>query len=173
MIIVIACALIICFIGVFGFNRLNTLKQTVDETWSDVNVQLKRRHDLIPNLVATVQGYAKHETNLFDAVTKLRTQAMELTTSDITAKSNVEQELATNLKSVVALAENYPDLKANTNFLKLQDELTETEDEIASSRRIFNTSVADYNTTVKSFPTNLIAQAAHFTPASFFQNTNE
>jgi LemA protein len=170
MIYIFGLILIIGLWVIISFNKLNSRKQLVSEAWSDIDVQLKRRHDLIPNLIGLVQEYAAHEKSLFTEVTQLRSQAMTLGTNDISARSEVEKELESNLKSLLAVAEAYPDLKANTNYLKLQQELTDTEDEIASARRIYNSNVADYNTLVLSFPGNIIAVAAHFTTAGFFQN---
>lgn len=149
------------------YNGLITLKNRVDEAWSDINVQLKRRYDLIPNLVNTVKGYAAHEKELFENVTKARTAAMG-------ANSPVEKEKAENmlsgtLKSLFAVSENYPELKANQNFLELQRELTDTEDKIQASRRFYNGNVRDFNTKIEIFPSNILAGMLSFTKREFFQ----
>lgn len=160
--------IVVCVI--YLYNRLISSKQNVAEAWSGIDVQLKRRHDLIPNLVNLVKGYATYEKNLFEQITELRTKALSLNTDDIKGKSSVETDIEKSLKSIIAIAESYPDLKANTTYLELQEALTETEDQIASARRIYNSNAADYNTIVLSFPTNLLASLFHFSPSSYFQN---
>lgn len=162
--------LLISIYFVVSYNRLTSDRQNVIEAWSGIDVQLKRRHDLIPNLVQLVNAYATYEKNTLEELTQLRTRFLAIGPNDISAKSDVEQQIQKHLDSVVAIAEKYPDLKANTNYLKLQDELTETEDQIASARRIYNSNTADYNTRVMIFPNNLIAPLFHFTPYGFFQN---
>jgi LemA protein len=149
------------------YNGLIRLKNRVDEAWSDIDVQLKRRYDLIPNLVNTVKGYATHEKELFEKVTEARTRAMNAgTTAD---KADAENALSGTLKTLFAVSENYPDLKANTNFLELQRELSDTENKIQASRRFFNGNVMEYNTKIQVFPTNLFAGMLNFAKRDFFE----
>jgi len=156
--------LAIAIIGIY--NGLITLKNRVDEAWSDIDVQLKRRYDLIPNLVNTVKGYATHEKELFEKVTAARTAAMGAGTP--AQKEQAENMLSGTLKSLFAVAENYPDLKANQNFLELQRELTDTEDKIQAARRFYNGNVRDFNTKIQVFPTNIFAGMLNFTKREFF-----
>ncbi len=149
------------------YNALVRLRNRTDEAWSDIDVQLKRRYDLIPNLVDTVKGYAKHERELFEKVTAARTAAMGA--GSPVEKGKAENVLTGALKSVFAVAENYPDLKATENFQKLQDELTDTENKIMAARRFYNGNVRDLNTKIETFPTNLIAGPLGFKPHEFFQ----
>lgn len=149
------------------YNGLITLKNRVDEAWSDIDVQLKRRHDLIPNLVNTVKGYATHEKELFEKVTAARTAAMGAGTP--AEKEQAENALSGTLKTLFAVSENYPDLKANQNFLELQRELTDTEDKIQASRRFYNGNVRDFNTKLQVFPTNLLAGMLGFAAREFFE----
>ncbi len=149
------------------YNGLITLKNRVDEAWSDIDVQLKRRHDLIPNLVSTVKGYATHEKELFEKVTQARTAAMGATGP--VEKEAAENALSGTLKTLFAVSENYPDLKANQNFLELQRELTDTEDKIQASRRFYNGNVRDFNTKIEVFPTNIIAGMLGFAKREFFE----
>jgi LemA protein len=153
------------------YNGLIRARVRVDEAWSDINVQLKRRYDLIPNLVESVKGYAAHEKNVLEDVTAARTAAMSATGLD--AKAKAEDNLAGTLKSLFAVAENYPDLKANQNFLQLQGELVDTEDKIQASRRFYNGGVSDYNQRLQVFPTNLIANMLGFTARDFFAVENQ
>ncbi|MDO8590452.1 MAG: LemA family protein [bacterium] len=152
---------------VFSYNRFVSLINRAKEAWSDIDVQLKRRYDLIPNLVATVKGYATHESSAFENVTKARSAAMGAGT--IAEKGQAENMLAGALKSVFAIAEAYPDLKANQNFLGLQSELSDTENKIQAARRFYNGNVRDLNTSIESFPGNVIAGAFHFSKMEFFQ----
>ncbi len=149
------------------YNGLIGLKNRVEEAKSDIDVQTKRRYDLIPNLVETVKGYAKHEKNVFIDVTKARTQAMGA--KGMANKAEAENMLTDALKSVFAIAENYPELKANENFSKLQDELTGTEDKIEASRRFYNGNVRDFNTRIQVFPNNIIANNLGFTKKELFE----
>lgn len=149
------------------YNSLIKLKNRVDEAWSDIDVQLKRRYDLIPNLINTVKGYAAHEKELFEKVTEARTQAMGA--QNPADKEKAENMLSGTLKSLFAVAENYPDLKANQNFLELQRELTDTEDKIQASRRFYNGNVRDFNTKIEVFPNNIFAGMLHFVKRDFFQ----
>ncbi|HTY39976.1 MAG TPA: LemA family protein [Candidatus Paceibacterota bacterium] len=150
----------------FTFNRLVTWRNRVKEASSDIEVQQKRRYDLIPNIVETVKGYAKHEDAVFTKVTQARAAAMGAT--DPKAKLDAENALSSTLKSLFAVSESYPELKANQNFLALQQELTDTEDKIQAARRFFNTNVRDYNTSLETFPTNMIANMFGFKPYEFF-----
>jgi LemA protein len=153
--IIIAIIIILVIIGAVMYNGLVKLNMRAQEAWSDISVQLKRRYDLIPNLVNTVKGYAKHEKTVFEDVTKARSHAMQQQSVQGSAKA--EGEFSGALKSLFAVAENYPELKANQNFLSLQSELTDTEDKIQAARRFYNGVVRDFNTKRQSFPTNIFA----------------
>jgi len=150
-----------------AYNSLVTLKVRVDEAWSDITVQLKRRLDLIPNLVETVKGYAKHESGVFEEVTKARANAMNAQGVKETAASENQFEGA--LKSLFAVAESYPDLKANQNFIELQQELVDTEDKIQASRRFYNGGVRDLNTKIQMFPSNVVANMFGFKSREFYE----
>ena len=152
---------------IWAFNRLVTLRNRVKEAWSDIEVQLKRRYNLIPNLVNTVKGYAAHERELFQKVTEARTRAMRAQT--VKEKAESENFLSSTLKTLFAVAENYPDLKASTNFLELQRELRDTEDKIQAARRFYNTNARDFNIKIEVFPSNMIAQMFGFKKADFFE----
>lgn len=154
-----------------AYNSLVRGKNQVKEAWSDIDVQLKRRHNLIPNLVETVKGYAKHEREAFESVTEARAKALGASSPE--DKANAENALTSTLKSLFAISENYPDLKANTNFLELQRELSDTENKIQASRRFYNTNVRDFNTSVESVPTNVIASMFHFEKFEFFEVEDE
>ncbi|HTX86586.1 MAG TPA: LemA family protein [Candidatus Nanoarchaeia archaeon] len=151
------------------YNGLVRGKNRTDEAWSDIDVQLKRRYDLIPNLVETVKGYAAHEKTTFENVVNARNRAMSITDGASSAKGEAENMLSGALKSVFALAEAYPDLKANQNFLELQRELTDTEDKIQAARRFYNGNVRDFNTSLQVFPTNVINGMLNFKAYEFFQ----
>ncbi len=151
---------------ILSYNRLVTLRNRSREALSDIDVQTKRRYDLIPNLVETVKGYAGHEKSVLENVTAARTRAMGAGTG--TAKADAENQLSGALKTLFAVAENYPQLKANENFSKLQDELTDTEDKIQAARRFYNGNVRDLNTALERFPTNLIASIFGFSKMEFF-----
>ena len=148
------------------YNGLIRSRNRVDEAWSDIEVQLKRRYDLIPNLVSTVKGYATHESGVFEKVTAARTAAMGAGT--MKDKLTQENMLSGALKSLFAVAENYPELKANQNFLQLQNDLTDTEDKIQAARRFYNGNVRDFNTKLQVFPTSIIAGMMNFKPRDFF-----
>lgn len=166
-------------IGVIGliwvgttYNSLVGLRNDVKKGFSGIDVQLKRRTDLIPNLINTVKGYAKHEKELLENVTKARTSIMDASNNgDIKAMAEGENMLSGALKSVFAVAENYPDLKANENFVKLQEELGETEDQIAASRRIYNENATYFNNKIEMFPSNLIAGMFNFKQSELFEAT--
>jgi LemA protein len=150
------------------YNSLVGLKNHVKESWSDVDTELKRRYDLIPNLVSTVKGYAAHEKEVLEKVTEARTRAISSTGSPQSQAAD-ENGLVKTLKSLFAVAENYPDLKANTNFLELQKELVNTEDRIQAARRFYNGNVREYNNRVQMFPSNMIASMFKFKQAEFFE----
>ncbi len=154
---------------VASYNGLVTLKNRAKEAWADIDVQLKRRYDLIPNLVETVKGYATHERELFERVTKARVSAMSA--QGVHEKAEAENMLSGTLKTLFAVSENYPDLKASVNFLELQRELTDTEDKVQASRRFYNTNVRDLNIKIESFPDNLIAKAFKFKEMELFEAT--
>jgi len=169
-IIIIVVAVILGWVLVM-YNSLIRRRNQVDEAWSDIDVQLKRRHNLIPNLVESVKGYASHERGTLDSVTKARTQAQEATTPEEHAKA--ENMLTSTLKTLFAVAENYPELKANANFLELQRELSDTENKIQASRRFYNGNVRDYNTAIQSVPTNIVANLFKFARREFFELEDE
>ena len=158
-------ALIIIWL-VFAYNRFIVYGVRVKEAWSDIDVQLKRRHDLIPNLVETVKGYMTHERQVFEKVTEARSRAVGAKSKD--EKLGAENALSSTLKTLFAVSENYPDLKANANFLDLQRELADTENKIQAARRFYNSNVMDYNTKINTFPSNLIAGAFGFKKEEFF-----
>lgn len=157
--------IILWFIAVF--NGIVTLRNRTQEAWSDIDVQLKRRHDLIPNLVETVKGYAKHERELFEKVTQARANAIQAKGAAEAGKA--ENVLTDALKSVFAVAENYPELKASQNFQKLQDELTDTENKIEAARRFYNGNVRDFNTKIQVFPNSMVAGMVSAKPFDLFQ----
>jgi len=160
LVIIIAVIVVIGIIVAALYNGLVRLNQQADEAWSDITVQLKRRYDLIPNLVNTVKGYAAHEKTVFEDVTKARASAMQAQGPAETAKA--ENQFSQTLKSLFAVAENYPQLRASENFQQLQGELTDTEDKIMASRRFYNGVVRDFNTKRKVFPTNIFATMLGF-----------
>lgn len=153
------------------YNSLITLRNRTDEAWSDIDVQLKRRYDLIPNLVETVKGYASHERETLEKVTQARNMAMSAEGKH--DKAEAENMLSQTLKSLFAVAENYPDLKASQNFLQLQDDLKDTEDKIQAARRFYNANVRDFNTKIQIFPNNVIAGQLNFEKYEFFEIENE
>jgi LemA protein len=159
-------AILVLFV-IFAYNRLVSTKVEKDNAWSQIDVQLKRRYDLIPNLVETVKGYAKHERETLERVIQARNQAVAAPT--VAEKAAAEQQLTTAVRGLLAIAEAYPDLKANQNFLALQEELTATENRIGFARQHYNDVVGNYNTTLMSFPTNLLAGMFGFRPGDFFQ----
>lgn len=154
-------------IGVFIYNGLVKAKVRTDEAWSDINVQLKRRYDLIPNLINTVKGYAKHEKTVFEEVTEARAQA--LSAQSVTEVAQADNQFQAALKSLFAVTEAYPDLKANESFQQLQAELVDTEDKIQAARRFYNGAARDLNIKIQSFPTNLIAGMLGFKTRDFFE----
>ena len=157
---------------IFTYNGLVTLRNRVKEAWSDIDVQLKRRHDLIPNLVESVKGYLKHERELLENVTKYRAQAMEAQGSgNTTALGQAEGMLGSMLSGLRVAVEAYPDLKANTNVAQLMDELSDTENKLSASRRFYNGQTRDFNTKLEVFPTNMIGGMLKFTKFDFFEIT--
>lgn len=169
IILIIVVLLVLVVAGLF--NRFVKLRTRVKEAWSDIDVQLKRRYDLIPNLVETVKGYATHESETLQKVTEARTKAMGA--QSIEEHAQAENMLTGALKSLFAVSESYPDLKANQNFLELQRELTDTENKIQASRRFYNTNVRDMNISVESFPSNIIASIFSFKKENFFELEEE
>jgi LemA protein len=166
IILIIVLALIALWV-VFAFNRFVRLINRAKEAWADIDVQLKRRYDLIPNLVNTVKGYATHESSAFENVTKARSAAMGAQTPE--EKGKAENMLTGALKSIFAIAEAYPDLKANQNFMELQRELSDTENKIQAARRFYNGNVRDLNIGIESFPSNVIAGVFKFSKMEFFE----
>ena len=168
--VIIVILVLLAAVAVFGYNSLVRRRNRTREAWSQIDVELKRRHDLIPNLVATVKGYAAHERGTFEAVTAARTAAITAGSGgDPTTVAAAENGLSRALRSLFAVAENYPVLRAQEGFLALQEELTATEDKLEYARRYYNTSARDYNTAAQSFPRSLLAVAFHFAPFDFFQ----
>jgi len=165
-IVLIIIVVIVAVIAVF-YNRLVRLRMRSKEAWSDIDVQLKRRYDLIPNLIETVKGYAAHEKEVFQEVTDARAKAMGATSVDEKAKA--ENALSQTLKSLFAVSENYPDLKASQNFLALQTELADTEDKIQAARRFYNANVRDLNIAIESFPSNIFALVFSFKRMDLFE----
>lgn len=167
--VVVALALLV--VGVALYNRLIRGRNRVDSAWSDIDVQLQRRHDLIPQLVAAVDQYARYERATLEAVTELRAEAMRA--ADVRARGQAEEKLSAGIEKIIALAENYPDLKANENFLNLQNELVETENYLQFARRYYNGSVRDYNTLTEVVPSNIVAGVFSFKPSQFFQKSSD
>ena len=154
-----------------AYNSLVRQRNQVKESWSDIEVQLKRRHNLIPNVVETVKGYATHEQSTLQSVTEARTAAIQASTPEEQAKA--ENMLSSTLKTLFAVSEQYPDLKANANFLELQRELSDTEDKIQAARRHYNSTVREFNTSIESVPTNMIASMFSFKQAEYFELDDE
>ena len=153
------------------YNSLVTLRQRVRNAWSQIDVQLQRRFDLIPNLVETVKGYMEHEKDVLTKVTELRSSWAQAQT--VSEKASLDNQLSETLKTIMAVAENYPDLKANQNFMALQQELTNTEDKISYSRQFYNDIVTKYNTELEVFPSNIVASMFKFKPETLFEVDNE
>jgi LemA protein len=170
MIIIVVAIVIVLLYVLLTYNSLITRKMRVSEAFSQIDVQLKRRTDLIPNLVETVKGYAKHEKELFEKITEERSSLVSA--KGAMEKAKINNEISDTLKSLFAVAENYPDLKASQNFLELQEEISDTEDKIAYSRQFYNSNVMDFNTNIAVFPNTIFAGLLGFKPAEFF-GTNE
>ncbi len=171
--VIVIVVIVVLLVGFFwlGYNGLVKRRNQVDNAWSQIDVQLKRRHDLIPNLVETVKGYAAHERGTFEAVTQARANAISAQTPADQAQA--ENVLSGALKSLFAVAEAYPDLKANQNFLNLQEELTSSEDRVAYARQYYNDSVLSYNTQIQKFPTVILAGMFNFEKREFFDAAPE
>lgn len=165
IILIVIVLIVISFIAIY--NSLVSLKNRTKEAWSDIDVQLKRRYDLIPNLVETVKGYAKHEKDLFEKVTKARAEAINA--SGVKDQEKAENQLTGALKSIFAVAENYPNLQASENFKELQGELTDTENKIEAARRFYNANVRDLNIKRESFPSNIVANMFGFEKMELFE----
>lgn len=165
--IILVALVLVLFYGIGLYNRFVTLVQRSEEAWADIEVQLKRRYDLIPNLVETVKGYATHEQGTLTKVTEARNMAMQQNGSPAD-QAKAQNMITDALKSVFALSEAYPDLKANQNFSKLQDELSDTENKIQAARRFYNGNVRDLNTAILQFPGNILANMFHFVKKEFF-----
>jgi LemA protein len=168
--ILLGVLVVIAFLLIGMYNSLVQLRVRADNAWSDIDIQLKRRHDLIPNLVETVKGYAAHEKGTFEDIAKYRTMAMQATTP--ADKAAAENQLTGALKTLFAVAEAYPELKASTNFSQLQASLSQTEDTIQNARRYYNAVVRDLNTKIQSFPTNILAGMFGFSLRQFFETTD-
>ena len=167
MLFAVIAIVVIVFFLVVVYNGLAGLRVRADSAWSDIDVQLKRRHDLIPNLVETVKGYAAHEKGTFENIARYRSAAMSASTVD--EKAQAEGQLTQALRGLLAVAENYPQLRASEQFTSLQSSLSQTEDAIQNSRRYYNAVVRDLNTKIATFPSNIIAGMFNFTPRQFFQ----
>ncbi len=167
IVLIVIVVVLVAYVGM-TYNGFVTLKNRVKEAWSDIEVQMKRRYDLIPNLVETVKGYAAHESGTLEKVIQARNMAMA-PHADMKEVAKSENMLTGALKSIFALSENYPDLKANQNFMELQRELRDTEDKIQAARRFYNANVLALNTKAEMFPSNIIANAFNFQKAEFFE----
>jgi LemA protein len=164
--VVVAVVAVVVVAAILVFNRLVALRTRVDNGWSQIDVQLRRRYDLIPNLVASVQGYAAHERQVFEEVTQARARAIDATA--VPEQAQAENQVTRGIRQLLAVAEAYPELKANENFLALQEELTGTESKIAYARQFYNDQVMLLNTLIGSFPSNVVAKVFRFTPREFF-----
>ena len=173
MLVLLAIIVLVALYVIFAYNGLVRARQVAEEAWSGIDVQLKRRADLIPNLVETVKGYAGHERQTLEEVVELRNKAQAVPSGDVAARGQAEGLLSQALGRVIALAEAYPDLKANTNFLELQRSLEGVEGEIQMSRRYYNGAARDLNVKVETFPNNLIAGPFGFTKKAYFEISNE
>ena len=167
LVLLIVLAIIFAILAVVFYNNLVTLRQRVKNAWSQIDVQLQRRFDLIPNLVECVKGYMEHEKEVLTKVTELRTSWANA--SSVSEKAKIDTELSGALKTIMAVSENYPDLKANQNFSELQEELRNTENKISYSRQFYNDTVTRYNTKLELFPSNIIASMFHFTAETLFE----
>lgn len=171
--IILIIIVLVVAIYITTYNGLQRSRVYVDEAWSQIDVQLKRRNDLIPNLVETIKGYAQHEKSTFENIVKLRDELTQVPQGNHEEAMKLSNQLTDSLKSIFALAEAYPDLKANQNFLKLQEELTNTENKIAYSRQLYNSSVATYDQKLLTFPSNLIAKIHSFTKVNYLETPAE
>ena len=171
LLVILGLVVLVAFYAIGIYNRLVKLKNLVAEAWSGIDVQLKKRYDLIPNLVETVKGYATHEKETFENVTRARSAAQQATT--VEGQQAAENALKGSLVNLMAVAERYPDLKANTNFLDLQNKLSEVEGDIEKARRYYNGNVREQNTLIESFPSNLVANSFGFAKSVFFELENQ
>jgi LemA protein len=169
VIVILVIVVLALLFFVFSYNGVIRLRNRVDSAWSQIGVQLERRHDLIPNLVETVKGYAAHERQTLEEVVQARNSAVQAQQAGPAQQAQAENVLTGALRQLFALSENYPDLKANQNFLNLQEELTATEDRISYARQFYNDSVQKFDTKIQTFPTNLIAGMFNFQPREYFQ----
>lgn len=167
--ILLIVVVLLVVIYIMTYNGLQRAKVYTDEAWSQIDVQLKRRNDLIPNLVETVKGYTKHESETFEKVVALRNQLTQIPADNREEIQKVSNQITDSLKTIFALSENYPDLKANQNYLSLQEELTNTENKIAYSRQLYNSSAAQYDQKLLTFPSNIVAGIHHFTKVDYLQ----
>ncbi len=167
MLVLLGLIVLVGLVIVMIYNRLVALRQTTRQAWGDIDVQLKQRHDLVPNLVETVKGYASHEKETLERVVAARQQAVDANSTKELAQA--ENMLSGALRQLFALSEAYPDLKANTNFLSLQNELADLENKIAAARRFFNNAVAEYNTAIEQFPAVVLANSFGFKEEEFFE----
>jgi LemA protein len=164
--ILLGAAVLVLLIGIVLFNRLVSLRNRADNGWSQIDVQLRRRYDLIPNLIETVKGYAAHEREVFEEISEARTRGMAA--DSVPDQAQAENQVTRGLRQLFAVAEAYPELKANQNFLALQEELTGTESKIAYARQFYNDQVMRLNTAIQAFPSNVVASMFHFRPREFF-----
>ena len=171
--IILIIVVLVIAIYITAYNGLQRAKIYTEESWSQIDVQLKRRNDLIPNLVETVKGYAKHESETFEKVVQLRNQLTQIPADNHEETLKVSNEITDSLKTIFALSENYPDLKANENFLKLQEELTNTENKIAYSRQLYNSSAAQYDQRLLTFPSNIVAKIHGFKKFDYLETPQE
>lgn len=169
LIVVIVVVVVLAVVTILTYNRLVGLRNKVDNAWAQIGVQLARRHDLVPNLVETVKGYAAHEASTLEAVTEARNQAVTARSASVAEEARAESALTGALRQLFALAESYPDLKANQGFLSLQEELSATESRIAYARQYFNDGVLRYNTAIQQFPTVLLARPLGFREREYFE----
>jgi len=167
--IIVGVVVILIILFIVTYNRLVRLRNQVKNAWAQIDVQLKRRHDLIPNLIETVKGYMKYERETLEAITKARNLAQQAASSGPAVRAKAETELSSALGRLLAVVENYPDLKANQNFLALQEELTSTENKISFSRQYYNDSVLSYNNRTQMFPSNMVASMTGFKASEFFE----
>jgi len=167
--IIVGVVVILIIVLIATYNKLVRLRNQVKNAWAQIDVQLKRRHDLIPNLIETVKGYMKHERETLEAITKARNLAQQAASSGPGARAKAETELSSALGRLLAVVENYPDLKANQNFLALQEELTSTENKLSFSRQYYNDSVLSYNNRTQMFPSNIVASMTGFKASEFFE----
>lgn len=171
--IILIIVVLVIAIYITAYNGLQRAKIYTEESWSQIDVQLKRRNDLIPNLVETVKGYAKHESETFEKVVQLRNQLTQIPADNHEETLKVSNEITDSLKTIFALSENYPDLKANEKFLKLQEELTNTENKIAYSRQLYNSSAAQYDQRLLTFPSNIVAKIHGFKKVDYLETPQE